>query len=229
MKYFRALLYMLSTLLFYLGLTLVGWGLDDIPGFFSMPPRLGYSVVVLLFSLAIGYQAIDTPEAISGSKGDESRLVHRQLVLGQVLVIILYAAMYLLPFFDQRGIAILDVGQAFRWLGTGLCAFGYLLIFWSGWALGRMYSPHVTIQPDHQLITSGPYQVIRHPRYLGVLLLSLGMSCLFRSWVGLLMIVPVAAILLPRINDEEALLKAEFGPGWQDYCQKTWKLLPYIY
>jgi protein-S-isoprenylcysteine O-methyltransferase Ste14 len=92
-----------------------------------------------------------------------------------------------------------------------------------------MYSPEVTVQEDHQLVTSGPYRIIRHPRYLGVLLVALGLSLLFRAWIGLGLGLLVLAVLLGRIRDEEALMRQEFGEAWEGYCQRSWRLVPYVY
>ena len=111
-----------------------------------------------------------------------------------------------------------------------LSGLGYLLlVFWSGVALGKQYSPEVTIQKDHELITSGPYRVVRHPRYLGVLLLALGAALVFRSWIGLLGYILLLGILLSRIRDEEALLRQEFGPAWEAYRSRSWRMIPYLY
>jgi protein-S-isoprenylcysteine O-methyltransferase Ste14 len=106
---------------------------------------------------------------------------------------------------------------------------GLLFVFWSGVALGRQYSPEVTIQEDHHLITTGPYRVVRHPRYLGVMLVSTGVSLLFRSWAGLALCAPVLWVLVDRIRDEEAVLEREFGPSWEAYRARSWRLIPYLY
>lgn len=61
MRYIRAIVFFSSTLLLYLGLPLIGWGIDDLQGFFTLYPRLGYAVLIAFFGLAVGYQAIDAP------------------------------------------------------------------------------------------------------------------------------------------------------------------------
>jgi protein-S-isoprenylcysteine O-methyltransferase Ste14 len=79
------------------------------------------------------------------------------------------------------------------------------------------------------LITNGIYHSIRHPRYLGVIILSIGVSCVFRSWIGLVASVFFLAIILYRIKDEETLMHEEFGTEWEAYCESSWRLIPYIY
>jgi protein-S-isoprenylcysteine O-methyltransferase Ste14 len=102
------------------------------------------------------------------------------------------------------------------------------LIFWSGLALGRLYSPEVTIQKNHRLITDGPYRHIRHPRYLGGMIQGIGLSLLFRSWIGLALTFLFIVIVSFRIKDEEALMSREFGEEWETYCKKSWRLIPFI-
>lgn len=110
-----------------------------------------------------------------------------------------------------------------------LTLFRYPLIFFSGIYLGRQYLAEVTIQEGHKLITAGPYRLIRHPRYLGILFITLGASLVFRTWAGLALFTLVLALLLWRIKDEEALMAREFGDAWRAYCRRAWRLVPYIY
>lgn len=229
MKLVRAATFFIATLLIYLGVTLLGWGLDDLAGYFSLPPRLWYAVTVGMFSLAVGIQAYGSTAGIRGGKGEDSKFVFRQRVVRIGLVLSLYIALFFIPFCDRRGIAVFDDGGIVRWLGVGLSAVGYTLVFWSGLALGKQYSADVTIQSGHQLITGSIYHFIRHPRYLGVMALSVGISCVFRSWLGLAASVLFPAVILFRIRDEEAVMLKEFGAEWDAYCKCSWRLIPYIY
>jgi protein-S-isoprenylcysteine O-methyltransferase Ste14 len=229
MKYLRAFFFFLSTALLYLGLPLFGWGLDNLRGFFSLAPRAGYALSVVLFAAAVGAQAFSGTEGIRGGRGEETKWNRRECVVRFALSFLLFLAVTFIPFADRRGIAAIAEGAALRWLGVALGALGYALIFWSGLALGRQYSAEVTIQKDHRLITAGPYRWIRHPRYLGAVLLSLGLSLAFRSWVGLAAGLLVLGVLLFRIHDEEALLHREFGEEWERYAQKSWRMMPGIF
>ena len=231
MKYLRGFSFFLATLAMYLGVSLVGWGIGAIPAFAALPPRLGYAVVVTLFSLAVGWQGINDPEGVQGAQGhgQEGKRVWRQTFVSYSLTTILFAAMLFLPFADRRDIAVAQFGMAVRWAGVALAAAGYALIFWSGLALGRQYSAEVTIQKNHHLITAGPYRYIRHPRYLGILGLALGVALLFRSWIGLLLFVLLPLPLIQRMQDEEALMHREFGAEWEEYCQRSWRLIPRVY
>jgi protein-S-isoprenylcysteine O-methyltransferase Ste14 len=229
LKFLRAMLFCIATLLLYLGVTLLGWGIYDLTGYFSNPVRLGYAVVVGLFSLAVGVQAFSSIEGIRGRKGEEDKFVFRQRIVRIVLELSIYLTLLFLPFFDRHAIGVFSNGSLARWLGVVLSAVGFTFVFWSGIALGRQYSADVTIQKDHHLITSSVYRVIRHPRYLGVITLSIGVSLIFRSWVGLVASFAFFVILFFRIRDEEVTMRNEFGVEWDTYCERSWRLIPYIY
>jgi protein-S-isoprenylcysteine O-methyltransferase Ste14 len=231
MKHARAGLYLLTTLVMYLGLPLVGWGMDDLQGFLSLPARSGYAVVVMAIAVAIGYVALAAPEAIRGgpSQGERDKLVRRQSVVRVAVVLLLYGGLIFLPYADRHAIGVLNDGQLNRWAGLALFGVGIALVLWSGIALGRLYSPEVTVQEDHHLITDGPYRHVRHPRYLGGILYALGFSLVFRSWVGVAATVLSLGVFWLRIRDEEALMRREFGPAWETYCQRSWRLIPFVY
>ncbi len=229
LKISRSVLFFIATMLMYLGVSLLGWGLGGLGEFFASAPRQGYAIAVTLFSLAIAVQAFPGVEGIRGKKGEPGKYVFRQTVVRYIAEISMYLALFFIPFFDRRGVGVFAEVGGLRWLGVVFSLLGYGLIFWSGLVLGRQYSADVTLQENHHLITNSIYRYIRHPRYLGIIALSIGVACVFRSWVGLLATIYFLVLLLFRIRDEEATMHQEFGVEWEDYCQHTWRLLPYIF
>src|SRR6266496_3032963 len=157
MKYLRAFQYLLIPLIPLIGLPLLGWGIDDLRGFFSIYPRLGFVLAAVVLGLAEAYYVIKVGERNNLSKGQESKLVRRQSIVLLVIAPLLFGILFFLPFADRRSIGVMMVGQVVRWLGLALFAFGSTLNTWSRATLGRMYSGQVTIQENHQLITTGLY------------------------------------------------------------------------
>jgi len=229
MKYLRAVQFFVGTPLLYLAPPLLGWGIDDLAGFFSLYPRLGYAVLVVILGLVAGYQAIDGLEGLKGGTGEAGKLVRRQSIVKVVIIFLMYVFLAVVPFADRRGMGVMFEGAAMRWPGLALAGLGFALIFWSGFALGRFYSADVTIQKNHRLITIGLYRHLRHPRYLGGILFAIGFSVLFRSWIGLAASAIFVGVILFRIKDEEALMHQEFGQEWEAYCKQSWRLMPYLY
>jgi protein-S-isoprenylcysteine O-methyltransferase Ste14 len=229
MRYIRGIGYLFVTNLIYLVIPLIGWELRDVTGFFSIPQRTLYAVIVILFGCVAGIQAVHNPEGIRGGQGREDTRVSRQRIIRNLIIILLYVALWFLPFADRRNIGTLGGQPSIRWVGISLFAIGMSLIFWSGIILGKMYSADVTLQEDHHLVTTGPYKYIRHPRYTGGILLAFGMSLLYNSWVGLALSFAFIGVIIFRIRDEEDLMQQAFGQEWEHYCQRTRRLVPFLY
>jgi protein-S-isoprenylcysteine O-methyltransferase Ste14 len=79
------------------------------------------------------------------------------------------------------------------------------------------------------LVTDGIYGVIRHPSYLGAIILMLGWALAFRSALGVILAALIIPLLLARIHSEEAMLRSQFGDQYDAYCQRTSRLIPGIY
>ena len=110
-----------------------------------------------------------------------------------------------------------------------LCAAGGLLRLIPVYVLGRRFSGLVAIQEGHKLETRGIYGLVRNPSYLGLLLSSTGWVLAFRSVVGIILTATLLVPLVARIRAEERLLREYFGPEYEAYCARTWRLLPGIY
>lgn len=96
--------------------------------------------------------------------------------------------------------------------------------------LKKQFTFSVTIFEGHKMIDTGIYHYIRHPSYLGQLLISAGFGVVMNNWICIcLMVIPVFLALLYRIHVEEKALLEKFGSGYSDYMKKTRGLLPFIY
>jgi len=229
MKIARSIASFLYTQVIYIGLPLLGWGFDDLPGFFAFPQLTGYAISIAGFGLLAGF-AIQRPGGLGNrGKGQENKFVPRQRVVRILVTGMLFFALVFVPFADRQWIGVMADNPVIRWIGLALATLGMGLIFWSGMALGRLYSPEVTLQKEHSLITDGPYGYIRHPRYLGGMVQGVGLSLLFRSWIGLALTLAFIVIVSFRIKDEEALMSREFGSEWEAYCKKSWRVVPFIF
>jgi len=95
--------------------------------------------------------------------------------------------------------------------------------------IGRFHSSTLVIREDHQLITHGIYRFTRHPIYLGVIMVCIGISVYASSLYGLLTMSALIPIFLIRIRIEERMLTEEFQDAYQKYKKATKKLIPFIY
>lgn len=96
-------------------------------------------------------------------------------------------------------------------------------------ALGTMYRPSSTVglrlAPQARLVTDGPYAVIRHPMYVGLMLASVGGLLLYRTWTALWLVVQLPVLVVRAAREEEALA-AEFGAAWEAYRDRVPGWLP---
>jgi protein-S-isoprenylcysteine O-methyltransferase Ste14 len=80
-----------------------------------------------------------------------------------------------------------------------------------------------------KVISTGPYALVRHPMYVGVLVMSIGVPLALGSWWGLAYLALAMPVLALRILDEEQLLKKDL-PGYREYVQKVrYRLVPYLW
>ena len=88
---------------------------------------------------------------------------------------------------------------------------------------------NVTVEAGQQLVSTGLYGLARHPMYAGNIVMMSGIPLALGSYWGLLLVIPVLAVLVLRIRDEEDLLTHELS-GYRDYTQRVhYRLLPYVW
>ncbi|CAL1710560.1 unnamed protein product [Somion occarium] len=135
-------------------------------------------------------------------------------------------------------------------LGFLLVISGTMLRIFCYRILGPNFTFELTLRPDHDLITSGPYSVVRHPSYTGGLIFMTGLSVcqmgegswwkesglqelvpgrlFWMVWVGVVAVVE--AFLVYRTTVEDEALKGHFGEKWERWAKTTrYRLLPYVY
>ena len=106
-----------------------------------------------------------------------------------------------------------------------------LAIRWTAiFTLGKSFSSNVAIQESQQITRTGLYRFVRHPSYLGLLLVFLAVGLHSRNWISLaVVIVPTTAALLYRIHVEETVLVKAFGEEYVAYSKATKRLVPGVY
>ena len=114
------------------------------------------------------------------------------------------------------------------WTGAALVAAGLLFTVWARVHLGRNWSGIVTLKHDHELVTSGPYAIVRHPIYSGLLLAFIGSAIANGEWRGLVAVVVVAAALWRKLRLEERWMGEQFGTAYERYRRRVSALVPLV-
>jgi len=202
----------------YLGLAVFGWG--GFAAYFTNPARAALAVALLALAVVSVFAGGNLS---TGEREDRGN----RWVIAAFAVIGLLAG-YVPALTDRMELWTFD-GDGIRWSGVVLFALGGALRIWPVFVLGRRFSGLVAIQPGHTLVTDGPYRIIRHPSYLGLLVNSLGWALAFRAGAGVLLTALLVPPLLARINAEERLLRSAFGAAYDAFRTRTWRLIPGLY
>ncbi len=107
---------------------------------------------------------------------------------------------------------------------------GYALVVWAT-GVNAFFSAMVRIQAErgHTVISSGPYRYVRHPAYVGMILVVLGAPIMLGSWWALIPGVISAVLVIVRTSLEDKTLQAELT-GYKEYTQRThYRLLPGVW
>jgi len=121
-----------------------------------------------------------------------------------------------------------QVAPAVSLLGNVLVALGLfidLLVFREN----TFGASNIRVEQGQTVVSTGPYAIMRHPMYAGVLVMAVGVPLALGSWWGLLLIGLLMSVLVWRILDEERVLKTEL-PGYTEYTQRVrYRLLPHVW
>jgi len=115
------------------------------------------------------------------------------------------------------------------WLGATITVGGLLFAVWAREHLGRNWSNSVSIKEDHELITSGPYGVVRHPIYTGILAGFLGLAIAISEVRGFVVFVVFFLMFWAKLRKEEQWMRSLFGETYAKYVHRTAALVPYVF
>jgi protein-S-isoprenylcysteine O-methyltransferase Ste14 len=203
----------------FLLLMVMGWG--NWNGFFAHPVRVG---VVVLHLIMIPVMTWSTSGRSRGLKSTPDWRPFFPLLVFHSLF-----TAFLMPYMDARDLWVLPGGDVTRWVGFAVLTLGVTLRLGPMLELGRRFVSVVAIQEGHTLHTSGFYAAVRHPSYLGILLMDLGFAGVFRSVVALALMPVVFWMFKRRMDVEEAFMVEQFGAGYRDYMGRTKRILPGAY
>lgn len=113
-------------------------------------------------------------------------------------------------------------------VGDVLCVLGLLLALWARVTLGRNWSASVRFKKGHELIRTGPYALVRHPIYTGVLLMIIGTMIFIGRSEGIILVAVAIAGLWIKLRAEERLMTTHFPTEYPAYKALTKALIPFV-
>ena len=139
--------------------------------------------------------------------------------------VLVWIPLVLATIFFKGSVEITDPLQL---AGIPIALAGALFAAWAMWSLGRGYGVRTDLFTGHRLKTDGPFAVVRHPMYLGILVYHVGASLALESPT---LLASTALAVLPytaaRIAAEERVLRAGFGDEYDRYRERVPTLLPF--
>jgi protein-S-isoprenylcysteine O-methyltransferase len=184
-----------------------------------------FLALLLLFIFVIFEGRLRQGAAASSiSAGENDRRSTRLLGLAYFVCFMLIFASFLL---DALNIASLPAWIG--WPGLALAVAGVALRTWSNRVLGAFYTRTLKIAEGQTVVRAGPYAVVRHPGYLGMILTWIGAAMATDNGLVILGVtITIVAVYAYRIASEEKMLLASLD-GYAEYRAKTWKLIPFIF
>ncbi len=192
---------------------------------FALPPQTLFVLMWVVYLVYWWAMSRGVKEA-ERTEPPASRLTRTVMLLA---ALVLLAA----PRFDVLGLGArflpMRLWGVWFWSGAAITAGGLLFSAWARWRLGSNWSQAVTLKEGHELVTGGPYALVRHPIYTGLLLGFLGCAIAQGEWRGLLAFVLVLIPIWRKLRLEDQWLAAQFGDPYTSYARRVAALVPRLF
>ncbi len=150
--------------------------------------------------------------------------------IGYRLVLIAGAVALAVPAHGYRGpLRLWSPGWTGAWICVVLIAAGFAFCWWARLHLGRLWSGSITKKADHRVVDSGPYGLVRHPIYTGVLLATFATMAVKGTVWGMLGATLITLGLYLKARMEESWLRQELGAeAYDGYRRRVPMLVPFL-
>ena len=144
-------------------------------------------------------------------------------------IVTLIGVLMLFGFLDQGAFGHgWEVTESEAWVSLALIAAGFAFTWWARLHLGALWSGTITRKEGHRIIDSGPYAIVRHPIYTGVLLAMFATAACRGRWEGVIGAALCALGFWMKARQEEKFLSETLGPDYAAYRRRVHMLVPYL-
>jgi len=143
-----------------------------------------------------------------------------------VLAFLLLTRRYRLPY--PLDVCIIPTTQTVAWMTGILCMAGLAFCVWARATLGRNWSGTITLKEGHELIERGPYRLVRHPIYTGLLVMFLATAIAFGHIGGFVAVAVAFASFWIKLSDEEKLMRQQFPEQYRSYEERVKRIIPFV-
>jgi protein-S-isoprenylcysteine O-methyltransferase Ste14 len=204
-----------------IGLPLLGWGLDDVAGFFASPVRVSFVVVATAQALINAWLIYGT--RLPPQQDDRFEPYHSFFDIVELIF-------FLVAFSTRRNIMTWDAGWALGLVGLGIYLIGSSLSIWSNstW-VNHLRRGGERACSDPALLREGPFRWIRYPGLLCLGFYGLGFSIMFQSWLGLILMIPLMSIVTRRVKILEKENAEQYPKVWPERGRTSKRIIPFVY
>lgn len=190
------------------------------PGGFSLPDTPEAHVVALFWTVFVVTWVL----AAFFTK----RTVERGNAYWGIAALVLIGAFFAVRRFSITDTVLWSQTPTLGLVADAIVGLGLFIALWARFALGRNWSGQVTFKQDHELITSGPYALARHPIYTGMILMLFGTAVLVGHTVPFAFTAVLTLALWIKSRIEEQLMVKHFPQDYPAYRSRVRALIPFV-
>jgi protein-S-isoprenylcysteine O-methyltransferase Ste14 len=187
-------------------------------------------IVVFMVTLSVFglYFSIKDPELMERRK--QTMPGAQQSTLQNIVAMIAFTsllAVFVVCGFDHR-FGWSHMPPVISWVGDGIEVFSFIMFYWV-FKENSFGGSSILVEKNQKVSSSGPYAIVRHPMYIGTIVMGIGIVLGLGSWWTLLILVVQIPVLVIRILDEEKVLEKDLT-GYKEYEQKVrYRLVPNLW
>src|SRR5215471_12528710 len=161
------------------------------------------------------------------------RAVYRESGAERLHYWLLFVSACLLLFYGRElpyplDLRIIPHATLVAWVAPSLCVAGLAFALWARVTLGRNWSGVVTLKEGHELVQRGPYRVVRHPIYTGMLIMSFATALVQSHLAGFAGVLLMFASFWIKLGREEGLMLQQFPERYAAYQQHVKRIIPFV-
>jgi protein-S-isoprenylcysteine O-methyltransferase Ste14 len=183
-----------------------------------------FSVLIVLWGIFIVFWLIL-------ARGTKPTQYYERTIFGgmpwRMFLVVMAIVLLGVPVFSNH---ILPENIFLELFGVMTCFLGIAFAMWARRELGALWSAYPSaIKKDHQLIQSGPYRLVRHPIYSGIILGLFGSFLADGTWRTLIPFLIISVVMIIRAQREDVVMTAYFQDAYVEYRKKTKSIIPGIF
>ena len=186
---------------------------------------IAFLIIIVFYSIESSLRYGDEAKSRETGQADKKSTLYLSRVFSINLLVLLSG--FLLNQFTRLNIFDKLI---YPYLGNLIMIIGLITRITATRTLKQYYTRTLKIQPDQKVIDFGLYKYIRHPGYLGLIMIWIGASVASNNWL-IFVFVTLSSILAYhyRMESEEQMLISAFGDSYNNYKKRTWRLVPWLY